>query len=266
MRPRTLDLAIAKRLIPVRDRLVDKFNEGHWEELGLLTEATDIINGHDRLLRSLRWHDDDYEGNVLTVLRTIVERAPNTLQIIEHYLDDKFPGESHYISAKPAERKITFAPHVFEVPEGYVELDLAAVMMPFAKEFDSVHTAIKQACESHRLRCVRADDIWVESVIMQDIFSLIFRAQVVIVDFTGKNPNVMYETGIAHTLGKHVVPITQSLADVPSNMGHHRVAPYLANKEGFAALRTMLKEKLKQFAIPDPPPKPTPEFDDEIPF
>ena len=59
------------------------------------------------------------------------------------------------------------------------------------------------------MRCLRADDIWEESTIIQDIFSLILRCEVVVIDCSGKNPNVMYEMGIAHTLGKHVVPITQ---------------------------------------------------------
>lgn len=72
------------------------------------------------------------------------------------------------------------------------------------------------------------------------------------VDFTGKNPNVTYETRIAHTLGKHVIPITQSLADladVPFDMRHHRALAYLPNAEGFAALEAALGKKLQQFAV-----------------
>jgi len=57
-------------------------------------------------------------------------------------------------------------------------------------------------------------------------------------DFSGKNPNVFYEAGIAHTLGKHVVPITQSKQDIPFDLQHHRHAKYLNNGEGL--------EKLKQ--------------------
>ena len=75
---------------------------------------------------------------------------------------------------------------------------------------------------------------------------MIFRANVIVVDFTGKNANVMYETGIAHTLGKHVVPISQSLEDVPFDMRHHRVLKYLPNGEGMAALESKLSEKLRQ--------------------
>jgi hypothetical protein len=59
----------------------------------------------------------------------------------------------------------------------------------------------------------------------------------------------MYETGIAHTLGKHVIPVTQSLADVPFDMTHHRALTYLRNNEGMATLEIALTKKLKQFGI-----------------
>ncbi len=95
-------------------------------------------------------------------------------------------------------------------------------MMPFAG-FSGTHEAIKAACKISGHRCVRVDDIWQDSTVIQDVFSLIFHANIVVVDFSGKNANVMYETGIAHTLGKHVVgPITQSKGDVPFDLLHHR--------------------------------------------
>jgi hypothetical protein len=123
---RGLDVALGNRLISLRERIGSNFDAGNWEEVGLLTSGTDLIAGHPRLLRSLDWGDEDYSGNVLTVLRRLVERDPRTLPIIEQYLDEKFPGESHYISAKPAERKITFAPHVFHVPDRRVRRTVCA--------------------------------------------------------------------------------------------------------------------------------------------
>jgi hypothetical protein len=156
-----MDVSTGNRLIDLRERIVaSNFDHGNWEELGLLTGTSKIINGHSRLLRSLSWGDEDYSGNVLTVLRNMVEDDPRVLPIMESYLDKKFPGESHYISAKPAQRKITFAPNVFEVPDAHVELDLVAIMMPFAQEFDGVQEAIKSACKDLDLRCLRVDDIW----------------------------------------------------------------------------------------------------------
>jgi hypothetical protein len=121
-------------------------------------------------------------------------------------------------------------------------------MMPFAANFNQVYTSIGAACKANALRCLRADDIWDNATIIQDIFNLVFWARAVIVDFTGKNPNVMYETGIAHTLGKTVIPITQSYEHIPSDMQHHRALLYLPNAEGLAALTTELTKKLSQYA------------------
>lgn len=260
-----MDAALGNRLIDLRRRISAGFDASNWGELGLLTGQAREIDRHPRLLRSLHWNDEDYDGNVLEVLRTIVELDPRTLAIIESYVDKHFPGESTYVSAKPAERKITFAPHVFQAPDGHVELDLCAVMMPFREEFGGVYKAIQAAATTCRLRCLRADDIWEDTTVVQDIFSLIFRAQVIVVDFTGKNANVMYETGIAHTLGKHVVPISQSLDEVPFDMRHHRVLTYLRNSEGLAALTAGLAKKLQQFTVPAPRETAASEVGD-IPF
>ena len=78
---------------------------------------------------------------------------------------------------------------------------------------------------------------------MQDIFALIYRSNIVVCDFTGKNPNLFYEAGIAHVLGKHVVPITQQPDDVPFDLRHHRYSTYLANGEGLEVLTGTLAER-----------------------
>lgn len=264
----SVDLALGQRIIDLRERVVANFDAENWEEIGLLTGHTQTIDDHPRLLRSLHWGDEDYAGNVLSVLKSIVTRDPNALNVIESFVDQRFPGESHYISAKPSERKISFAPNVFQIPDSLPEIDLVSVMMPLRMEFDPVFEAIKRACAANNLRCLRADDIWEESAIIQDIFNLVFKAQVVVVDFSGKNPNVMYETGIAHTLGKHVVPISQSLDDVPFDITHHRVLKYLPNSEGLARLQSALEAKLKQFRLlgAAASSQKAVAFDDDIPF
>lgn len=241
-----MDKELGGRILALRERIVSQFDAGDWEEIGFLTGHSDIIDGHSRLLRSLSWGDEDYAGNVLTVLGRIAERDIHALDEFERFLGRKHPGEAHFVSAKPAARKLTFAPHVFEVPDVAVESDLVAIMMPFSAEFNPVHDAIKNACRAASLHSLRADDIWEESTVIQDIFNLILRARIVVVDFTGRNPNVMYETGIAHTLGKLVVPISQSLSDVPFDMVHHSCLKYLPNAEGYADLTNKLTTKLAQ--------------------
>ena len=151
-----MDQALGRKIIELKDRIVAGFDAHHWSELGMLTGASDIIDGHRRLLRSLSFGDEDYASNVLDVLREISMRDMRALSVVERYLDDRFPGESTFISAKPASRKITFAPDVFRVPEGGVELDLVAVMMPFKAEFKPVFEAVQSSCSAANLRCLRA--------------------------------------------------------------------------------------------------------------
>lgn len=241
-----MDKELGQRILELRERVVSNFDLSDWEELGLLTGLSDIITQHKRLLRSLNWGDEDYSGNALSVIRRMAEQDPSALDQIETMLERTYPEESHYLSAKPSTKKLTFAPHVFEVPDVILDDSMVAVMMPFRREFDEVYKAIKQACEATGYQCLRADDIWENSTIIQDIFNLMLKSRIVVVDFTGKNPNVMYETGIAHTLGKLVIPLSQSLDDVPFDMIHHRVLKYLPNAEGHLKLQSELERKLRQ--------------------
>lgn len=172
---------------------------------------------------------------------TISVQANGTVRVIP--MNGEFVSTS--FEEPPTERVITFKPSVFQVPSKKLNEKLISVMMPFNKNFDGTYEAINRVAEYMSLECLRADDIWNNSTFIQDIFDLIFFANVIVVDFTGKNPNVMYETGIAHTLGKTVIPITQSLDDIPSDLGHHRALKYLPNEQGLKDLSNELYKRLK---------------------
>ena len=164
----------AALILDLKRRIEEDFTSSNWEEIGLLTDSSHIITGHSRLLRSLSFGDQDYAGNIISVLRAMSDHNPGSLNVVKEYLDQWYPDQNvTYISAKPSERKISFAPNVFSIPDGDVEDDLVTVMMPFAG-FDGVYTAIKNACSAVGFRCLRADDIWDNSSIIQDIFSLIY--------------------------------------------------------------------------------------------
>lgn len=137
-------------------------------------------------------------------------------------------------------------PTVFQIPEHEnIEPTLASAMMPFEARFDSVYEAIRQAAENADLRCRRADDIWENPAIIQDVVALIDRSRVVVCDCSGRNPNVFYEAGIAHTLGREVILITQSEHDIPFDLRHLRYIRYLNNGEGRAALTQALEGRMK---------------------
>ena len=94
------------------------------------------------------------------------------------------------------------------------------------------------------MRCLRADDIWREHAIMDEVVKLIAEARVVVADVTGRNANVFYELGIAHSLNKDVVMVTQANDDIPFDVRHLRYLHYYPNGEGLADLQNRLSERL----------------------
>ncbi|AKB31336.1 hypothetical protein MSSIH_0646 [Methanosarcina siciliae HI350] len=148
------------------------------------------------------------------------------------------------IDERKTQRTIIFCPDVFKLPEETVDLNLVAVMMPFSSDFNGVYDAIKESCRNVGVNCQRVDDIWKNSTIIQDIFELIYTSSIVIADLSGKNPNVFYEIGIAHTLGKTVIPIVQNFNDIPFDLQHHRALTYLNNNEGRDNLQKALEKRL----------------------
>jgi hypothetical protein len=136
-------------------------------------------------------------------------------------------------------------PRVFNLAEiERIEPGLVSVMMPFNSNFDSVFDTLRRTAEVLNLKCQRADDIWENQFVIQDVVSLIDRSNVVICDCTSGNPNVFYEIGIADTLGRHVILITQNESDIPFDLRHLRFVTYLNNAEGLNALATRLRDRL----------------------
>lgn len=140
-------------------------------------------------------------------------------------------------------------PRVFNVSRSEaVDPRLVSLMMPFSMEFKEVFGVIRATCSDIGLRCLRADDIWENDAVIQDIVSLINRSKVVICDCTGRNANVFYEIGIAHTLGRDVILITQNDGDVPFDLRHLRYITYLNNQEGRKELSARIKGRLETLA------------------
>lgn len=117
------------------------------------------------------------------------------------------------------------------------------VLMPFDRSFDDVYEAIYRACESIFLSCSRADDFFGAGHIMEDILHGIVASEHVLADVTGKNPNVFYELGIAHSskATSKVILISQSLEDVPFDLRHMRFIIYRNDPSGLRKLRSDLE-------------------------
>jgi SIR2-like protein len=125
--------------------------------------------------------------------------------------------------------------------------NLCFVMMPFREDTDALYrNLIKPAVERHGLTALRADEMATLGSITEQIRVAIQQSRLCVADVSGRNPNVLYEVGIAHTLGKPTVLLTQDISDVPFDL--RPIRHILYNLEALEAARLTL-EKSIQFIL-----------------
>jgi hypothetical protein len=95
--------------------------------------------------------------------------------------------------------------------------------MPFNADMLPVYEDhIKPTCASMGLTVRRADDFFTAHSVVQDIWQAIVSARFIVADCTNRIPNVSYEIGLAHTIGKPTILLTQKSEDVPFDLRHLR--------------------------------------------
>lgn len=104
------------------------------------------------------------------------------------------------------------------------------VLMPFRDEhFVLYERAIKPTLEKMGCHVEHAKDAHTVERIVDVIFTQISRARFIVADTTGKNPNVFYEIGYAHALGKKVILMVQDTQDIPFDISGLRHIQYKPN-------------------------------------
>ncbi|MFL6208451.1 MAG: hypothetical protein ACJ74W_06345 [Pyrinomonadaceae bacterium] len=122
------------------------------------------------------------------------------------------------------------------------------MLMPFRPETDVVFNVhVQNVASSLGLQAGRADNESFHSggEIVGDIWSGIYHAKFIVADCTSKNSNVFYEIGIAHTLGKPTILISQTKDDVPFDLQSLRLIIYENTTEGLKKLEGQLKSNLE---------------------
>jgi hypothetical protein len=106
--------------------------------------------------------------------------------------------------------------------------DSCFVVMPFAPPIGGYYEKIfDPAIRKAGLKPVRADaEIFGTGKIMDQIWTGINAAKVLVAELTTRNANVFYELGLAHALRKPVVLVAGNESDVPFDLRHIRVIYY----------------------------------------
>ena len=106
------------------------------------------------------------------------------------------------------------------------------LIAPFSEESRILHQLIADALREVEIEPISLEETIVPGTsIVEPIQQAIARADIIIVDLTGSNPNVMYEVGFAHALRKPVLlMVQQEVGHVPSDIAGYLYFVYDPSK------------------------------------
>lgn len=116
------------------------------------------------------------------------------------------------------------------------------VIMPFSPDLDDVyHLGVREVAEKLNLSCRRVDEMEFVGDILDEIYNSITNARIIIAEMSLPNPNVYYELGYAHALGKPVILITKDISSTPFDLRAYNHIVYKNIRE----LRQKLKNRFE---------------------
>lgn len=126
-------------------------------------------------------------------------------------------------------------------------LPRAFVIMQFTEQFNSFFEhVIYPVAKRSGLEAFRGSDVYKPGIILEDILRDILESEVIIAEITPSNPNVFYELGYAHALGKQTVLLAdRASAELPFDIRGYRVIFYENTIKGKPEVEKQLEAHLK---------------------
>lgn len=107
-----------------------------------------------------------------------------------------------------------------------IDKNLVFVLTPFHPSEERTFAAIVEGFKDFGVRVVRGDESSIDGAILTHIIEQIAQARFIVANVSTRNPNVMYELGIAHALGKDVIMISNSMDEMPFDIKSKRILFY----------------------------------------
>lgn len=119
------------------------------------------------------------------------------------------------------------------------------VIMQFSDQFNELYNdVIRPVCADYGFDVVRADDMYNNGLIINDIVNSITESKIVIADITPLNPNVYYEVGYSHALQKSTILMAEEGRELPFDIKPFRVIFYKNTINGKSKVEQSLRSHL----------------------
>lgn len=196
-------------------------------------ESLRSIEGREFFSKEEAWRSE-LEKRIADLSERLTER-PDEFSDINHLIVDADRAASFsYVEGSPVRYPILSG---MDIPPQELERGLIFVLTPFETREDSTYAAIVEAVKSWNVKVLRGDEEKIASNILRHIVTLIARADIVIANVSTRNPNVMYELGIAHALGKRVILVSRTIEEVPFDLKNQRILLYSSRDDLISKLR-----------------------------
>lgn len=136
--------------------------------------------------------------------------------------------------------------------KAHYQQTVAFTVSQFGGNYDILYNdVIKPICEQMGLKSIRGDEVATNSLIIEDIISLIRSSDVIIVDISPDNPNVFYELGYAHAICKPTILLCEKTCreKLPFDVSGFRTIFYDDSIGGKKYIEHHLKEHLNALGV-----------------
>lgn len=126
-----------------------------------------------------------------------------------------------------------------------IDTRLIFVLTPFHDSYYEEYALIKEVCTQNGFRCLRGDENYFKGDIFPEMLKLIVKSNLIIANINGRNPNVMYELGIAQALDKPVLLISREPEKLPVDIKSKRFLIY----KDYDELKLMIRQELQNIMV-----------------
>ncbi|MEO0897430.1 MAG: hypothetical protein AAFY71_13575 [Bacteroidota bacterium] len=228
------------------DQLAQKYEEHHNDQNFLLFSANQSLSGYTfSLMFQFRSRSYEPYGSLSMMWGNNKLHQEIKGDIWKNLALEMYKGPRKKLPTEEENEKGLLISPIFGNAPFETQTGSAVVFMPLEAYWsESIWMHIQDTLSSLGFSADRTSSLYSENR-LNYIWEVINKAEIVIADLTYKHPDVFYKIGIAHTLGKPILLLTQHGRDLPSDFKGFAHVVYDNNIYGLQRLTERIIEWTK---------------------